>query len=72
MAERTEAELMVWIDGASYADLLEKWRFGDVGDALFQGAIGRHYARVLFQKRDAAGHEAAVQASKAVGWGEGA
>ena len=34
---------------------------------MFQGEIGEHYSNVMFAKRDA-DPEAAVRASKNVGW----
>ena len=57
-----------WIDEASYEQLLSKWRFAAVGDPLFQGETGEYYSKIMFQKRDAVGHEAAAATSKAVGW----
>ena len=55
-----------WIDGASYEQLLEKWRFAPVGDPLFQGDTGDYYRDVMQQKKANCDH---VQASKNVGWG---
>jgi hypothetical protein len=56
-----------WIDNASYETLLRKWRFAPVGDPMFQGEDGAYYSKVMFAKRDAA-PDAAVRASKNVGW----
>ena len=58
-------EQKAWIDGASYAELLKRWRFAPSGDEMFQGDTGEYYKRVMFAKRDACD---AVAVSKAVGW----
>lgn len=56
-----------WIDNASYEELLKKRRQAPIGDPLFQGD-GEYYRKVMRQKRDEVGHEAAVRASKNIGW----
>ena len=56
-----------WIDAQDYETLLRKWRFAAVGDAFFQGDLGAYYSKTMFAKRDA-DPEAAVRASKNVGW----
>lgn len=60
--------MVAWIDRASLRELLEKWRFAEVGDPHFQGEVGDHYAEALARKRrdDPDGWTAA---SKAIGWG---
>ena len=64
----TENERMkVWIDEASYEDLLRKWRFASVGSLWFQGEMGDYYAKVMAKKRDETADNG-VSASKAVGW----
>ncbi len=56
-----------WIDGASYEELLRRWRYAPAGDPMFKGDTGVHYTAVMAEKRaaDPAGH---VRASKSVGW----
>jgi len=56
-----------WIDNSTYEQLLSKWRFAPAGDPLFQGEMGKYYSEVMFRKRDA-DPDAAVRASKNVGW----
>lgn len=64
----TNKEMMDWIDGASYQELLERWRFGRVGDPFFCGDVGEHFTKTLVKKRDEVGSAAASTASKAIGW----
>jgi hypothetical protein len=65
----TQAEMKAWIDRATYAQLLSRWRFAAIGDPIFQGEVGAYYAAVLKRKRNApGGHEEHVRASKAIGW----
>lgn len=59
-------EHKLWIDNASYYELLEKWRFAPVGDAFFKGDTGDYYAKVMAQRREEVGHAVAVQTSKAL------
>ena len=63
----TEDEMKAWIDGSTYEQLLRRWRFGKVGDPFFQGEVGEHYSKVMFEKRDA-DPDGAVRASKNIGW----
>ena len=56
-----------WIDNATYEQLLKRWRFSAAGDPMFQGDTGRHYGRVLREKRSADPGEH-VRASKSIGW----
>lgn len=57
-----------WIDGASYEDLLRKWRFVAPGDPFFQGDTGEYYQEMLVAKRSQIGNAAHVAASKRIGW----
>ncbi|MFH0982805.1 MAG: hypothetical protein V2A79_14875 [Planctomycetota bacterium] len=57
-----------WIDTASYAQLLERWRFGPVGSPWFQGEVGDYYAKVMGERHAQVGDEAHTAASKAIGW----
>jgi hypothetical protein len=64
----TKSKMYEWIDNASYAQLLNKWRFAPTGDPFFSGEIGDYYSKILAKKRDE--HENPVAVSKMVGWGE--
>jgi len=57
-----------WIDKATYIELLEKWRFGDCKDTIFQGEAGAYLNQMRARRLGEVGQEAAVQASKAIGW----
>ena len=57
-----------WIDSASYADLLERWRFGSTLDPISHGATGSYYAEKMNEKGIAMGSTARVAVSKQVGW----
>lgn len=59
-----------WIDGASYVDLLRKWRFGASGDPIFDGASGSYFATIMIKRKKQIGNDACVFASKQVGWGQ--
>jgi hypothetical protein len=59
-------KLIEWIDNASYEDLLRKWRFSPSGNPLFEGEVGKHYKKILAEKRHGCNH---VEISKKVGWG---
>lgn len=57
-----------WINEASLEELLRKWRFAPVGDAMLQGDSGDHFCRVMKQKRNEVSAEEWSRISKAVGW----
>lgn len=59
-------EQKAWIDGASYEDLLRKWRFAPVGSPWFIGEVGIYYGKVMAKKRSQEVYPGA--ASKAIGW----
>ncbi len=59
-------EQKAWIDGASYEDLLRRWRFAPAGDPMFQGETGTYYQDVMARKRKEVGDAGAVAASKAI------
>ena len=61
-------DLILWIDEASYEDLLRRWRFAELGDNIFQGEIGQYYSNSMFEKRELLSHEEQVRISKKVGW----
>ena len=56
-----------WIDGASYEELLHRWRFAELFSPWFQGDVGAYFSKVMFEKRDADVAEA-IAASKRIGW----
>ena len=58
-----------WIDGASYEELLRKWRFAPSGEPMFQGDTGDYYQKVMNEKKSA-DQAGAVAASKSIGWGD--
>lgn len=64
----TKEEMVAWIDNASYAQLLEKWRFAPDGDALLRGEVGQHFYNVMAQKADQLPDEEIAKISKSVGW----
>jgi hypothetical protein len=61
-------EVKALIDNSNYKELLTRWRFVTVGDAIFEGDSGKYYAQVMFKKRDELGPAGAAQVSKQVGW----
>ncbi len=64
-----DAKMKAWIDGATYEQLLRRWRFSPAGgDPIFQGEIGQYYSKVMAQKRDEVGPAEHVRASKTIGW----
>jgi hypothetical protein len=65
----TEQEMIAWIDGASYEELLSKWRFAPAGDPFFKGPVYDHYCAKMKEKRNASGGQAEhARASKSIGW----
>lgn len=60
-------KLKQWIDGASYEELLRRWRHAPVGDPIFQDELGEHYKATLAEKRNAE-PDGGVGASKRIGW----
>ena len=67
MSEISDADKK-FIDESSYRTLLQKWRFGPMGDEIFQGETGKYYSKVMFAKKNALTHAEQVAASKSVGW----
>lgn len=61
-------EQKIWIDGASYEELLRRWRFAAVGDQIFRGDTGEYYQKVMEEKRKRVGESGHVSASKSIGW----
>jgi hypothetical protein len=57
-----------WIDGATYEQLLSRWRSAPVGDPMFADDTGKYYTGVMAAKRQEVGDTEHVRASKAIGW----
>ncbi len=57
-----------WIDGASYEQLLRRWRFASAGDSIFHGEIGTYYYRKLREKRAEVGAVEHTRLSNVIGW----
>lgn len=60
-------EVKKQIDAMDYEEMLRRWRFAPVGDAIFSGAAGGYYAKRMFALRDK-DPQASVSASKQIGW----
>ena len=56
-----------WIDSQNYESLLRRWRFGPIGDPIFQGDMGDYYRQAMIQKKSEQ-LDNGVSASKRVGW----
>lgn len=61
-------EMKQWIDGASYEQLLHRWRFSPTGSPWFQGEIGAYYKKVMFSKKEEVGNAEHSATSKRIGW----
>ena len=57
-----------WIDNADYETLLRHWRFAPPGDAMFQGATGEHYAKIMAERKATVGNAEHARTSKSIGW----
>ena len=55
----------IWIDKASYEELLFRRRFASLGDPMFLLETGDYYLKVMKEKAETVDH---AQASKNVGW----
>jgi hypothetical protein len=64
----TPEEMKAWIDGATYMQLLSKWRFSPTGSPWFTGTVGEHFTKRMAEKRNELDHEDLVAASKSIGW----
>ena len=63
------AEEKKWIDDATIAQLLSKWRFAPIGDGYFCDDVDRteYFKKVMKEKREA-DLEAYTHASKSLSW----
>lgn len=64
----SEARMKMWIDAASYEELLSRWRHVPSGSVWFQGDMGEYYKRKMAERRDALTHDERVEINKRVGW----
>lgn len=64
----TNADMIQWIDSASYHDLLMKWRREPPGSPWFMGEVGRHYADEMRKRRSTTPLKEQVEASNSIGW----
>ena len=62
----TDEERKKWIDGASYSELLSKWRYAPAGDPFFRGEVGGYYQEQMTKKKAEVGDEEAVRISKSL------
>ncbi len=67
---QTIKEMKVWIDAASYQQLLSNWRFALAGCPWFVGEVGEYYATVMKREKTKTPHDEQVAISKAIGWGD--
>ncbi len=65
---KVEAQMIKWIDQATYEQLFSRWRFATVGSAWFQGRVGEHYQKVMEEKRQALPPGEYSRISKQIGW----
>lgn len=66
----TKQRMLEWIEGATYMELLAKWRFEPVGSPWFSDEeVSKAFEEALKRKKVEVGHEGAVAASKLIGWG---
>jgi len=68
VSDMTPEQMMAWIDGASYEQLLRKWRHEPAGNPFFVGDVGLHFSQVMEQKKLLLGEAERVAVSKRVGW----
>jgi len=59
-------EQKAWIDAATYRDLLQRHRFGLLGDPIFLDECGAYFYDVMRSKRGSDAEH--VAASKFIGW----
>ena len=60
-------EIKEQIDRLNICQMLSRWRFGRVGDPIFQGEIGVYFSDRMFRLREE-DPDAWVRASKELGW----
>ena len=60
-----------WLDEASYADLLARWRYGRKGEVWFCGTNATRYKRIIEQRKLELLPFEAERIEKEVGWSNG-
>ena len=68
MSKKMTAEEKKWIDGASYEQLLRRWRFDTLGSKWFNGETFVYYKDRMDGLRIEIGAEEHARISKKVGW----
>lgn len=63
-----EEDMKKWIDNATYAQLLARWRNAPIGSPWFAGEIGKYYEKVFLKKKEEVGQEVHSATSKRIGW----
>ena len=63
-----EDQMKIWIDTASYEELLRKTRYAPIGDPFFQDELGVYFRKVRQRKKAEVGIEEAIRISKKIGW----
>jgi len=57
-----------WIDNATYAQLLARWRNAPIGSPWFIGEVGEYYTKVMGEKKAALADGEHSETSKRIGW----
>lgn len=57
-----------WIDCANYKQLLDRWRFANLSDFIFQGDTGDYYKQVMNKRRSEISNAEHVAISKSLGF----
>lgn len=68
MSDLNDDQRRAWIDGASYKELLTKWRHETVPSPWFTGSLGVYFHHALINARDKIGAEEAARISKEIGF----
>ena len=69
MKAKTVTDLKAWIDNATPEEIMRKWRFAEAGSEIFQGEVGKHFAKTYGQMRSSLGRDFTAL-SKKIGWVE--
>jgi len=64
----TDEQRKAIIDGASYEQLLQIWRFEPIGSPWHCGEVGQYLSNRFYELRETMTSGELVSASKAVGW----
>lgn len=66
--EPSEAEMLAWIEVASYRDLLWRWRHSPEGSRWFLGLVGETLSRMMQRRRGELDEASAQLVEREVGW----